>query len=35
VAAAYILDTGEVLKHETLKGDAITAAKIDASAVTA
>jgi hypothetical protein len=27
--SAYILDTGEVLKHETLKGDAITATKID------
>jgi hypothetical protein len=27
--SAYILDTGEVLKHETLKGDAITAKKID------
>jgi hypothetical protein len=27
--SAYILDTGEVLRHETLKGDAITAAKID------
>jgi hypothetical protein len=26
--SAYVLDTGEVLKHETLKGDAITAAKI-------
>jgi hypothetical protein len=32
--SAYILDTGEVLKHETLKGDAITAAKIDAGTVT-
>ena len=28
--SAYILDTGETLRHETLKGDAITAAKIDA-----
>jgi hypothetical protein len=27
--SAYILDTGEELRHETLKGDAITAAKID------
>ena len=27
--SAYILDTGEVLKHETLKGEAITAKKID------
>jgi hypothetical protein len=27
--SAYILDTGEVLKHETLRGDAITATKID------
>jgi hypothetical protein len=27
--SAYILDTGEQLRHETLKGDAITAAKID------
>lgn len=27
--SAYILDTGEVLKHETLKGQAITDAKID------
>ena len=32
--SAYILDTGEVLKHETLKGAAITAAKIDAGTVT-
>lgn len=33
--SAYILDTGEVLKHETLKGQAITDAKIDiGSAVT-
>lgn len=32
--SAYILDTGEVLKHETLKGEAITAAKIDAGTVT-
>jgi len=32
--SAYILDTGDVLRHETLKGDAITAAKIDAGAVT-
>jgi hypothetical protein len=32
--SAYILDTGEVLKHDTLKGDAITAAKIDAGTVT-
>ncbi len=32
--SAYILDTGEVLRHDTLKGDAITAAKIDAGAVT-
>jgi len=32
--SAYILDTGEVLRHETLKGDAITAAKIDAGTVT-
>jgi len=32
--SAYILDTGETLRHETLKGDAITAAKIDAGAVT-
>jgi hypothetical protein len=28
-ASAYILDTGEVLKHETLKGEAITAKKIE------
>ncbi len=27
--SAYILDTGEPLKHETLKGSQITAAKID------
>ena len=27
--SSYILDTGEVLKHETLKGDEITAKKID------
>ena len=27
--SAYILDTGEVLKHETLKGEAITAKKIE------
>jgi hypothetical protein len=27
--SAYILDTGEVLKDETLKGDAITRAKLD------
>jgi len=27
--SAYILDTGEVLRHETLKGQAITDAKID------
>jgi hypothetical protein len=32
--SAYILDTDEVLRHETLKGDAITAAKIDAGTVT-
>ena len=32
--SAYILDTGEVLMHEVLKGDAITAAKIDVGAVT-
>jgi hypothetical protein len=32
--SAYILDTGEVLRHETLKGDAITAARIDAGTVT-
>ena len=32
--SAYILDTGEVLRHETLKGDAITQAKIDAGTVT-
>ncbi len=32
--SAYILDTGEVLKHETLKGDAITAANISAGTVT-
>jgi hypothetical protein len=32
--SAYILDTGEVLKHDTLKGDAITAARIDAGTVT-
>ena len=32
--SAYILDTGEALRHETLKGDAITAAKIDAGTVT-
>ncbi len=32
--SAYILDTGEELRHETLKGDAITAAKIDAGTVT-
>jgi len=28
--SAYVLDTGEVLRHEILRGDAITAAKIDA-----
>jgi hypothetical protein len=28
--SAYILDTGEELRHEILRGDAITAAKIDA-----
>lgn len=33
--SAYILDTGEQLRQETLKGDAITAAKIDAGTVTA
>lgn len=33
--SAYILDTGEVLRHETLRGDAITAAKINAGTVTA
>jgi len=27
--SAYILDTGEALKHETLKGDAITAKQIE------
>ena len=32
--SAYILDTGEVLRHETLRGEAITAAKIDAGTVT-
>jgi hypothetical protein len=32
--SAYILDTGEALRHETLRGDAITAAKIDAGTVT-
>lgn len=32
--SAYILDTGEVLRHETLKGEAITAAKIEAGTVT-
>jgi len=32
--SAYILDTGEVLKHDTLKGEAITAAGIDAGTVT-
>ncbi|MEO6223321.1 MAG: hypothetical protein ABIP90_08720, partial [Vicinamibacterales bacterium] len=32
--SAYILDTGEVLRYETLKGDAITAAKIEAGTVT-
>lgn len=32
--SAYILDTGEVLKHEVLRGEAITAAKIDAGTVT-
>jgi hypothetical protein len=32
--SAYVLDTGEVLRHETLKGEAITAAKIDAGTVT-
>jgi hypothetical protein len=32
--SAYILDTGEALKHDTLKGDAITAARIDAGTVT-
>jgi len=32
--SAYILDTGEALREETLKGDAITAAKIDAGTVT-
>jgi hypothetical protein len=32
--SAYILDTGEVLKHETLRGEAITAAKINAGTVT-
>jgi len=28
--SAYILDTGEELRHEILRGDAVTAAKIDA-----
>lgn len=32
--SAYILDTGEVLRHETLKGDAITAAKLPVGEVT-
>jgi len=32
--SAIILDTGEALKYEILKGDAITAAKIDAGTVT-
>ncbi|NQW02721.1 MAG: hypothetical protein HQ485_01700 [Acidobacteria bacterium] len=32
--SAYILDTGEVLKHDVLKGDAITAAKIAVNNVT-
>ena len=32
--SAYILDTGEVLRHETLKGEAITAAKVDAGTIT-
>lgn len=32
--SAYILDTGEVLRHETLKGDAITAAKLSVGEVT-
>jgi hypothetical protein len=32
--SAYILDTGEVLRHETLRGEAITAARIEAGTVT-
>ena len=32
--SAYILDTGQVLTQQTLKGDAITAAHIDAGPVT-
>ena len=32
--SAYILDTGQALRHETLRGNAITAAKIDAGTVT-
>jgi hypothetical protein len=32
--SAIILDTGEALKYDILKGDAITAAKIDAGTVT-
>ena len=32
--SAYILDTGETLRQETLKGAAITVAKIDAGTVT-
>lgn len=32
--SAYILDTGEALRHETLKGDAITAATLPVGEVT-
>jgi hypothetical protein len=32
--SAYVLDTGEVLRHETLKGDAVTAAKLNVGEVT-
>lgn len=32
--SAYVLDTGEVLRHETLKGDAIAIAKLSVGEVT-
>lgn len=32
--SAYVLDTGELLRHETLKGDAVTAAKLSVGEVT-
>ena len=32
--SAYVLDTGEVLRHETLKGAAVTAAKLNVGEVT-